>query len=254
DQRLRVGLRREIGHARAEPPTVWPRARGEPAPRAGAELDGRNRVLCIRTCVDVRDLHALHAAVEHALDVGGAVAARAGDRGDARGVRRHRHPLDVRRPDRAVLAVDQHPVEPRISHHLDELRRGKHQRDAERDLAALDLGFHGVLHAALLIAKVGMVRGTRPRGRAPDHVLVSFVAQIVRKNNMMWGGPPSPAGLRRAAFAATLAGWLASRSGAAAKAGGAEGNRTPDLLIANEALSQLSYGPRRATGLHPLHG
>jgi hypothetical protein len=25
--------------------------------------------------------------------------------------------------------------------------------------------------------------------------------------------------------------------------GGAEGDRTPDLLIANEALSQLSYGP-----------
>ena len=28
-----------------------------------------------------------------------------------------------------------------------------------------------------------------------------------------------------------------------AEDGGAEGNRTPDLLIANEALSQLSYGP-----------
>ena len=27
--------------------------------------------------------------------------------------------------------------------------------------------------------------------------------------------------------------------------GGAEGYRTPDLLIANEALSQLSYGPSR---------
>src|SRR5438477_4697149 len=27
--------------------------------------------------------------------------------------------------------------------------------------------------------------------------------------------------------------------------GGAEGDRTPDLLIANEALSQLSYGPVR---------
>ena len=27
------------------------------------------------------------------------------------------------------------------------------------------------------------------------------------------------------------------------KAGGAEGNRTPDLLIANEALYQLSYSP-----------
>ena len=31
----------------------------------------------------------------------------------------------------------------------------------------------------------------------------------------------------------------------AAKAGGAEGARTPDLLIANEALSQLSYGPAK---------
>ena len=27
------------------------------------------------------------------------------------------------------------------------------------------------------------------------------------------------------------------------KFGGAEGNRTPDLVIANDALSQLSYGP-----------
>jgi hypothetical protein len=26
-------------------------------------------------------------------------------------------------------------------------------------------------------------------------------------------------------------------------AGGAEGNRTPDLVIANDALSQLSYSP-----------
>jgi hypothetical protein len=29
--------------------------------------------------------------------------------------------------------------------------------------------------------------------------------------------------------------------------GGAEGGRTPDLLIANEALSQLSYGPARCS-------
>ena len=28
-----------------------------------------------------------------------------------------------------------------------------------------------------------------------------------------------------------------------AKTGGAEGDRTPDLVIANDALSQLSYGP-----------
>ena len=31
--------------------------------------------------------------------------------------------------------------------------------------------------------------------------------------------------------------------GVIAGGGGAEGNRTPDLLIANEALSQLSYSP-----------
>ena len=28
-----------------------------------------------------------------------------------------------------------------------------------------------------------------------------------------------------------------------AKTGGAEGDRTPDLVIANDALSHLSYGP-----------
>jgi hypothetical protein len=31
------------------------------------------------------------------------------------------------------------------------------------------------------------------------------------------------------------------------KPGGAEGGRTPDLLIANEALSQLSYGPAKCS-------
>ena len=33
------------------------------------------------------------------------------------------------------------------------------------------------------------------------------------------------------------------KSNKARQSGGAEGNRTPDLLIANEALSQLSYNP-----------
>ncbi len=31
--------------------------------------------------------------------------------------------------------------------------------------------------------------------------------------------------------------------------GGAEGNRTPDLVIANDALSQLSYGPVASGGM-----
>ena len=33
--------------------------------------------------------------------------------------------------------------------------------------------------------------------------------------------------------------------------GGAEGDRTPDLVIANDALSQLSYGPVQ---VHPKMG
>src|SRR5262249_2470179 len=36
-----------------------------------------------------------------------------------------------------------------------------------------------------------------------------------------------------------------------AGSGGAEGGRTPDLLIANEALSQLSYGPAK---MQPCRG
>src|SRR6185295_12082703 len=49
--------------------------------------------------------------------------------------------------------------------------------------------------------------------------------------------PPSPR-LRRTAFIR-----LASRSRAAAKAGGASRDRTDDLKLAKLALSQLSYGP-----------
>ncbi len=36
--------------------------------------------------------------------------------------------------------------------------------------------------------------------------------------------------------------------------GGAEGNRTPDLVIANDALSQLSYSPIRKAGSKCLAG
>jgi hypothetical protein len=40
-----------------------------------------------------------------------------------------------------------------------------------------------------------------------------------------------------------IEGWLANRSGKAAKVGGARRDRTDDLLLAKQALSQLSYGP-----------
>ena len=55
---------------------------------------------------------------------------------------------------------------------------------------------------------------------------------------------------RRPAFAKASAGnlrtvWLANRSCEAAKVGGARRDRTDDLLLAKQALSQLSYGPFR---------
>src|SRR5262249_7369611 len=64
-------------------------------------------------------------------------------------------------------------------------------------------------------------------------------------------GPPSPYGVAAfACFAPIGLGWLAEpKLAKQAKAGGAEGDRTPDLLIANGALSQLSYGPFRAAAL-----
>ena len=52
-----------------------------------------------------------------------------------------------------------------------------------------------------------------------------------------------PSGYGGAAFALRSMAGLPSRSGEAAKAGGARRDRTADLVIANDALSQLSYGP-----------
>ena len=56
-------------------------------------------------------------------------------------------------------------------------------------------------------------------------------------------GPPSR---RFGATAFARTGWP-SRSRGTAKAGGARRDRTDDLLLAKQALSQLSYGPSRYT-------
>jgi hypothetical protein len=44
-------------------------------------------------------------------------------------------------------------------------------------------------------------------------------------------------------YGRAIDGWLANRSHEAAKVGGARRDRTDDLLLAKQALSQLSYGP-----------
>ena len=55
-----------------------------------------------------------------------------------------------------------------------------------------------------------------------------------------YGGQPS-----------RIEGWLANRSRGAAKVGGARRDRTDDLLLAKQALSQLSYGPSQRSKATP---
>ena len=52
------------------------------------------------------------------------------------------------------------------------------------------------------------------------------------------------------ALAGCGAGFLQLTIFAGGGVGGAERDRTADLLIANEALSQLSYGPNRGRKIH----
>src|SRR5215469_13368705 len=60
-------------------------------------------------------------------------------------------------------------------------------------------------------------------------------------------GPPSPFGLWRGSLRSLrcdgLSGLAQPKLAKRAKAGGARRDRTADLVIANDALSQLSYGP-----------
>ncbi|MDA8109049.1 MAG: hypothetical protein M0015_10525 [Betaproteobacteria bacterium] len=100
----------------------------------------------------MRHLHAHDAAVEHLRDVLGAARRGARDCGHAARFGCHRQQIDALRRERAVLAVEQHPVEAERTEHLDELRRGDHHRDAERRLACAQLALHRiVLHPRLLV-------------------------------------------------------------------------------------------------------
>ena len=90
--------------------------------------------------------------------------------------------------------------------------------------------------------------GANPRSAAEAAKIWSSSLENVCRGR----SPPSLFELRRAAFAVQAWG-LASRSRAAAKAGGASRDRTDDLKLAKLALSQLSYGPIRDK-VHEVHG
>jgi hypothetical protein len=95
-------------------------------------------------------LYAQYASIQNELDICRAVAAWARDWGDASCICSHRHNFDICRANRAMFTIDQDPIEPGIGEHLDELRRRKHQGDAQGDFAAIDLIFHHILHVAYL--------------------------------------------------------------------------------------------------------
>ncbi len=98
---------------------------------------------------------------------------------------------------------------------------------------------HGVRRSHLARAKTCVQASRRESGVAFRERLPScgiFPQPGVQHASVTVGNP------RRAA------GGLWRLTAPGVRGGGAEGNRTPDLLIANEALSHLSYGPPRPAG------
>ena len=81
--------------------------------------------------------------------------------------------------------------------------------------------------------------------KAQPHIILG--PQIRETGRNMGGGPnpacPVPTADCRPQYGAEGIGFVRLFQMLAREVGGAEGNRTPDLLIANEALSQLSYSP-----------
>ena len=71
------------------------------------------------------------------------------------------------------------------------------------------------------------------RALIPDLLAYQAVTRSAFFFGLRSSGPPSFTSARQPSLSATLR----------AKAGGAEGIRTPDLLIANQPLYQLSYDP-----------
>jgi hypothetical protein len=83
------------------------------------------------------------------------------------------------------------------------------------------------------------------RGRDALHARISFHGRVgegwLAEPKLAATSPSPPFGLRRGSLC------IASR----AKAGGARRNRTDDLLLAKQALSQLSYGPAQRLACQP---
>src|SRR5258708_7147043 len=107
-------------------------------------------------------------------------------------------------------------------------RRGLRGSEEGAPARLRPLGYAG--HASLSF--ITWLRHAKPEGRSVVYGEVDFIGH----------SSSSPCGLRRARFA-FVHHVAAPREARRAKRGGARRDRTADLVIANDALSQLSYGP-----------
>jgi hypothetical protein len=143
---------------------------------------------------------------------------------------------------RGLAGLERHPSRPPCGGHsqLDNLsvRRMLFRSPAE----AVDREETHAATASISRTHSQCQRGaTAPSFREPELAKIwsSCLEKCLRPSYTLRASAGS---LRRCA----TSGWLASRSCAAAKAGGASRDRTGDLKLAKLALSQLSYGPSYA--------
>ena len=93
-------------------------------------------------------------------------------------------------------------------------------------------GFRRGIYTRVLRARMGLLS----KGKQQSYSAAKPAACLAEEDELEDELPQNSSGSAapKAQKVPILSGFLA---------GGAEGGRTPDLLIANEALSQLSYGP-----------
>jgi len=119
NQRFTVGLCRVFGHGQPIAIAGRTRRRCQPARALRMILDGLDDAAGVGCGVDVWHLHAHRPTVHHPQDLARIGASGTHDRRDAAGLCSHNHQLDGLERDRAMLAVDQHPVKAQTGDHLD---------------------------------------------------------------------------------------------------------------------------------------
>ena len=100
--------------------------------------------------------------------------------------------------------------------------------------------FSDKFHPIMMDQRDAKDRRALHQGAGQGHLAIEAMANVVRIGSKSTDHEQTLATLGRVANSTSQG---VGGGGVLWRDGGAEGNRTPDLLIANEALSQLSYSP-----------